>query len=44
MMNKNALPAGKIWVRPEVTRLGKIRDVAGSPGGLTTNGKNTART
>lgn len=43
-MNKNALPAGRIWTRPEVTRLGKIRDVAGTPGGLDVNGKNTART
>ncbi len=43
-MNKNVLPAEKSWTRPEVTRLGKISDVAGNPGGSTTNGKNSART
>lgn len=30
----------KVWSRPEISRLGKIRDVAGGPGGsVTNNGK-----
>ena len=43
-MNKIVLHADKAWTRPEVTRLGKIRDVAGNPGGITLNGKNSSRT
>lgn len=43
-MNKNVLPTEKSWTRPEVTRLGKIRDVAGNPGGTTVNGAKTSRT
>ena len=42
-MNKPTLPKQKVWNRPEVTRLGKIRDVAGQPG-TSKNGSNLNRT
>lgn len=33
----------KTWTRPEAQRLGRIRDVAGTKNGSTTNGSNTNR-
>ena len=33
----------KTWTRPEAQRLGRIRDVAGTKNGSTTNGANTNR-
>ena len=44
LMSKDTRPARKAWDRPEVKRLGKIKDVAGAPGGTATNNKPTVRT
>lgn len=43
-MTKEVSPAQKAWSRPEVARLGKIRDVAGNITGVSNNGKNLNKT